>query len=178
MAWNGEAGKPETTFQYYGLKLHPSRVFRVLGKQAPTLARMRLQAWGMSIIESIIRESNASLKHENVVFELLDEAKVDIWNIEGFNSQHLNKAAAGQLTSRMRLAAQLKNFLNAIILDSKDKYEQKQMSFSGFPRQGPGCKSCSFNSHSALGCSSKACKALNAPAPPRTASSSVTGIPA
>jgi len=131
LAYNGTFDDPTTTFQYYNLKIHPSRVIRIFGKEAPSIAAARLQGWGMSEIECILRESNASLKHENVVFELLDEAKVDIWKMKGFNSAALNKAAVGQMTQRLKIASQMKNFLNAICLDKEDDYENKQMSFSG-----------------------------------------------
>lgn len=131
LAWNGIPNEPTTTFSYYGEKIHQSRVAKIIGKEAPSLAKQRLQGWGMSEIECIIRESNSSLKHENVVFELLDEAKVDIWKIKGFNNQVLSKLGQGVTTKRIQYATMIKNFLNAITLDKEDDYEQKQMSFSG-----------------------------------------------
>lgn len=108
-----------------------SRVALVIGEEAPALIRQRLQGYGMSVIECVIREVNLYFKENNVLFELIDEAKIDIWSIDGFNAQTLSKQAKGVTALRLQIATWMKNFLNAIVLDSKDKYEQKQITFSG-----------------------------------------------
>jgi uncharacterized protein len=141
LAWNGIPNAPNTTFSYWpgtmvqtaslGLKIHQSRVAKIIGEEAPSLAAQRLQGWGMSAIECVLREINSYFKEQNVIFELLDEAKVDVWKIKGFNSQLLSAAAQGKTANRLKIAANMKNFLNAITLDSEDDYEQKQLTFSG-----------------------------------------------
>lgn len=118
-------------FSYYGKSVHISRVSKIVGENAPSLARQRLQGWGMSSIECVIREISAYMKNNNVIFELLDEAKIDIWKIKGFNSQVLSQMAAGKTSRRIQMATLMKNYLNAITLDKEDDYEQKQMSFTG-----------------------------------------------
>jgi phage-related protein (TIGR01555 family) len=85
----------------------------------------------MSVIEAVIRECNSYFKEQNVIFELLDEAKVDIWKIKGFNASVLSQIARGQTSSRIQLAQMMKNFLNAVTLDKEDDYEQKQITFGG-----------------------------------------------
>ena len=35
-----------TPFNYYGLDLHASRVLKLVGKEAPSYVRLRLQGWG------------------------------------------------------------------------------------------------------------------------------------
>ena len=57
------------SFDYYGRKVDPSRVIRVVGEEAPALARRRLQGWGMSVIECVLRELNTYLKHQNATEE-------------------------------------------------------------------------------------------------------------
>jgi hypothetical protein len=141
LAWNGIPNSPNTTFSYWpgtmvtnanlGLKIHQSRVARIIGEDAPSLAAQRLQGWGMSSIECVLREVNSYFKEQNVIFELLDEAKVDVWKIKGFNSQMLSQAAQGKTANRLKIAANMKNFLNAITLDSEDDYEQKTLTFAG-----------------------------------------------
>ncbi|CAM5998857.1 unnamed protein product [Sphagnum balticum] len=111
--------------------IHQSRVGRIVGEEAPTLIRQRLQGWGMSTIECVIRQMQLGFKGENAIFELIDEAKVDVWSIDGFNAQTLSKMAMGATSLRLRIATMMKNFLNAIVLDAKDKYEQKQVTFTG-----------------------------------------------
>lgn len=116
---------------YYGKQVHSSRVARIIGEIPPHLVRQRLQGWGMSSIECVIREVNAYFKNNNVIFELLDEAKVDVWKIKGFNAQVLSTLAAGKTSKRIQMATYMKNFLNAITLDKEDDYEQKQVTFTG-----------------------------------------------
>jgi len=156
LMWQGVPNSPNATFAYfpgsgysYGVdsneildneefranipKIHQSRVCKIISEEAPSLVRQRLQGWGMSVIECVIREMNSYFKENNVVFELLDEAKVDIWKINKFNANVLNAIARNQTVGRIQIAQQMKNFLNAVVLDKEDDYEQKQVSFSGLP---------------------------------------------
>ena len=155
LMWQGTPHAPKSSFGYYpgfgyatelGInnddkedfrfsisKLHQSRVAIVMGDEAPSLVRMRLQGWNMSCIECVIREMNSYFKENNVVFELLDEAKVDVWKINKFNANVLNAIARNQTVGRIQIAQFMKNFLNAVVLDKEDDYEQKQVSFAGLP---------------------------------------------
>jgi uncharacterized protein len=118
-------------FDYYGRRVHSSRVIRVVGEEAPSLARRRLQGWGMSVIECVLREINQYNKNQNVLFELLDEAKIDVYKLKDFNSKILSKFAQGKVVNRILLANMIKNFQNAIIIDAEDEYEQKQLTLAG-----------------------------------------------
>jgi len=118
-------------YTYYFQPFHKSRVIKVLGKEAPSFLRRRLQGWGMSELERMIRPLQAYLKAEDVIYELLDEAKIDVWKLEGFNTQILANAAAGKTTQRLGIANLLKNYHRALIMDKDDDYEQKQIAFSG-----------------------------------------------
>ena len=140
--WKGTPNVETSSFMYtpggdfnekmiVAASIHQSRVARVIGEDAPALIRQRLQGWGMSVIECVIRQMQLGFKGENAIFELIDEAKVDVWSIEGFNAQTLSKMAMGATSLRLRIATMMKNFLNAIVLDAKDKYEQKQVTFTG-----------------------------------------------
>lgn len=120
-----------TPFNYYGLDIHRSRVLKIIGKEAPSYVRLRLQGWGMSILEYSIRAVNAYVKFENLLFELLDEAKIDVWKIEGFNTSLASEIATDQIRRRLLLGNELKNFQNGIAMDAEDDYMQKQISFTG-----------------------------------------------
>lgn len=132
LSWNGLPDPALTkSFNYYGRTVDASRVARIVGELPPSLARQRLQGWGMSVIECVIREMSAYFKNNNVIFELLDEAKIDIWKIKGFNAQVLSQLAQNKTARRIQMATYMKNFLNAITLDAEDDYEQKTMTFTG-----------------------------------------------
>jgi hypothetical protein len=79
----------------------------------------------------MVRELNAFLKHNDVIFELLDEAKIDVYSINNFNSSLVTAKGTAQVQKRIQLANQIKNFQNAVIMDTKDKYEQKTLTFGG-----------------------------------------------
>lgn len=120
-----------TPYNYYGLALNRSRVVRMLGPEAPSFIRQRLQGWGMSVLEDSIRAINTYLKFEKLLFELLDEAKIDVYKIKGFNSALASSAGTAAVQRRVQLANQLKNFQSALSMDTEDDYQQKQLTFSG-----------------------------------------------
>lgn len=124
-------GDGETNFNYYGHPVHPSRVLTFKGKEAPSFLRQRLRGWGMSEVERVVTSFNQYLKNNNVIFELLDEAKVDIYKIKDMNSALLSAEGSNAITTRIQYANQIKSFVNALTMDTQDEYEQKTMSFSG-----------------------------------------------
>ncbi len=118
---------------YYGNKVHRSRVLQTIGKEAPSPIRPRLLGWGMSEVEKVVRSINQYLKNQDLVFELLDEAKIDVFKIQGLNEALSTEAATAGVSERIQHANMIKNFLNAITMDTDDEYEQKQISFAGLP---------------------------------------------
>lgn len=118
-------------YNYYGQPIHRSRVLKVNGKDAPSFIRRRLQGWGMSELERTMRGMNAYTKNGDVIYDLLEEAKQDIWMIENLNTKLATTNGQAQIQARLELANRMKNYSNAIIMDSNDKYDQKQLSFGG-----------------------------------------------
>lgn len=132
LIWNYLQGdRMDAPYNYYGETIHKSRVIKITGKDAPSYIRRRLQGWGMSELERCIRSMNSYVKNEDLIYQLLDEAKIDVWRIEGFNVNILSALGQGQTNTRLQIANMLKNFHRAIIMDKNDEYEQKQISFSG-----------------------------------------------
>lgn len=118
-------------FNYYGHVLEKSNLIKLMGKEAPSLLRGQFGGWGMSELEKIVRSFNQFLKHQSVSFELLDEAKLDVFKVQGFNSSIATKNGAALTAQRIGLAAQIKNYQNALVLDKEDDYEQKTIQFTG-----------------------------------------------
>ncbi|MDD5301522.1 MAG: DUF1073 domain-containing protein [Elusimicrobia bacterium] len=118
-------------YDFYGLKVHASRVMTLCGKRAPFLIRDQLAGWGLSEIQRMSEDFNGYMRTKNAKFELMLEAKVDVFNIDGYKSQ-LASPMASQLTQRrIALINRYKSFNNAMILDKNDQYTQKQVSFAG-----------------------------------------------
>ena len=126
--WQYVADAP---FNYYGVQLDSTRAIRVLGREAPSFIRQRLQGWGMSELERCMREINTYIKFQNLLFELVDEAKIDVYKIEQFNEQLATAQGTALITARIQLSNLLKNYRNALVVDKQDDYEQKQIAFSG-----------------------------------------------
>ena len=118
-------------YTYYGVRVHNSRVLRIEGKEAPSLVRPRLRGWGMSEMERLVRSINQYFKNQDVVFELLDEAKVDVYRIKDLNSTLFGKNGSTAVAERVAIANAQKNYNNAVMMDVKDEYEQKQITFAG-----------------------------------------------
>ena len=123
--------KSETPYNYYGHVVHKSNVIKLKNKEAPSLIRGQFGGWGVSELEKIQRSYNQYMKHQNVSYELLDEAKVDVFKVNGFNSQITTQSGTQKTIARFSNAAKIKNYQNAVVLDKDDDYEQKQVSFSG-----------------------------------------------
>lgn len=118
-------------YGFYGKKLDASRVITILGKRAPFLIRAQLSDWGMSEIERMVEDFNLFVRGRNVIYEVLEEAKVDVYSLDGFTAQLATANGTGLTTRRIQTMNQIKNFNNALILDKKDEYTQKQLSFGG-----------------------------------------------
>jgi uncharacterized protein len=118
-------------FLFYGHRLHRSRVITMCGLEAPYLRKWQLQGWGMSEVERMIEDFNKYLKTSNVLYELLEQAKLDVYQMEGFNAQLLTSKGTSRTMNKIQKMNELKNFNRAIVLDAKDKYEQKQLTFAG-----------------------------------------------
>lgn len=130
--WNPwETDKPELLYNYYGVRLNRTRVLPICGKVAPSFIKPRLRGWGMSELERVVRSINSYLKNQDLIFELLDEAKIDVYQLNGFNTAMLTANGTKVAERRVQVSNSLKSYLNALILDTNDKYEQKQLSFSG-----------------------------------------------
>ena len=118
-------------YLYYGEKIDWSRVIRIMGREAPSRVRNLLQGWGMSELERCLREIQSYIKFQTVVFELVDEAKIDIYRLEQLNDLLSTAQGTAAAVLRIQMANLIKNYKSAVILDKEDEYDQKQLTFSG-----------------------------------------------
>jgi phage-related protein (TIGR01555 family) len=118
-------------YNYYGHRLNKTHIIKLNGKIAPSLIRGQFGGWGVSELERLVRPYNQFLKHQDVVFELLDESKVDVFKIQGFNSSIASRDGAMLTSRRINVASKIKNYQNALVVDKEDDYEQKTLAFGG-----------------------------------------------
>lgn len=121
----------DTPFTVQGHAVHKSRVIILKGKEIPPLYRSIGRGWGMSILEPLVRTLNKGVKNENVIFELLDESKMDVFSFYGLNDALQDENATDMISKRVQYASMVKNYMKALLLDSEDQYQQKQIHFNG-----------------------------------------------
>ncbi len=129
-----ELGSPQRVSEYYdfyGKRVHESRVLTIKGKEAPYILRWQLAGWGMSEIERMVEDFNRYIKTNEVLYELLHEAKIDVYRLKDLNANLATAAGTAGTQRRVQLMNQLKSFQDALVLDMNDEYEQKQLTFSG-----------------------------------------------
>ena len=118
-------------YSYYGLQVHNTRVLPLKGIVAPSFIRPRLRGWGLSVIEGLVMSINQFMKTKNLTYEVLDEFKMDIFKIKGFNSALMTDEGTNGIVKRVQLANQQKNYQNALTMDTEDDHISKQLSFAG-----------------------------------------------
>jgi len=127
-------------YDYYGEKLHRSRVMRMNGLTAPSFIRPRLRGWGFSVVEALIRSINQYLKATDLGFEVLDEFKLDVYKIKNLVNTLLSPNGASKIQQRVQMANWQKNYQNALVMDSEDDFDHKQLSFSGLAETMEGIR--------------------------------------
>lgn len=132
---------PDVAFyNYYGINLHESRVMLMRGIEAPSFIRPRLRGWGVSTIEILINSINQYLKANNLIFEVLDEFKVDVYKMKNLVNTLLSKDGSQRVFDRIQLANLQKNYQNAITMDSEDDFVSKELSFTGIAETMQGIR--------------------------------------
>lgn len=127
-------------YDYYGEKIHKSRVLRLKGLVAPSFIRPRLRGWGFSVVEALVNSINQYLKTNNLVFEVLDEFKIDIYKIKNLANTLLSANGSQKIQERVQLANQQKNFQNAVTMDAEDDFLTKELTFTGIAETMQGIR--------------------------------------
>ena len=129
--WEAYASAMTDYYIFYGTRIHSSRVMTLTGKAAPFLIRWQLQGWGMSEIERMVEDFNIYIRTRNVLYDILNEAKVDVYRLNGLADAMISDESTAIIQQRIQNTNQLKNFNNALLLDKEDEYETKQLTFTG-----------------------------------------------
>ena len=112
-------------------RIHSSRIFPITGKEAPFIIMQRVNGWGISVFEQVFSDMSQYFKAGNVLFELLDEAKVDVIKLATLQTA-LSSGNSDQVLQKMLdLIANNLNYKSKLLISKDDDYDQKQISFSG-----------------------------------------------
>lgn len=118
-------------YSYYGVQVHKSRVMRLKGLTAPSFLRPRLRGWGFSVVEALIRPLNQYLKGTDLTFEVTDEFKIDIYKIKNYVNVLMSGEGEKAVAKRINFGNWQKNYQNALVMDTEDEWDHKQLSFAG-----------------------------------------------
>lgn len=130
--WELTQNMPGTeSYTFYGKMIHKSRVLKIKGKEAPSVIRRQLNGWGMSEVERMVEDFNSYIKTKSVTYDLLTEAKVDVYRLKGFSQQLITAAGTAKTIARIQTMNAMKSTNNAVLLDLEDEFEQKQITFTG-----------------------------------------------
>jgi phage-related protein (TIGR01555 family) len=126
---------PETSFYLRGHEIHPSRFYKMRNEQLPFPLDCQVQGWGMSEIEKVMDCVNMFIETKKGLFQLICENKIDVFYRNGMAEQLASAGNQGseKVIKSMELVNQLKNYQNAIVLDSLDRWERKTIDFAGWP---------------------------------------------
>lgn len=127
-------------YNYYGEQVHKSRVMRLKGMTSPSFIRPRLRGWGFSVVETLVRSLNQYLKATDLSFEVLDEFKVDVYKIKNLVNSLVSAQGQQNVKQRIAMANYQKNYQNAIVMDSEDDWDHKQLSFAGLAEAMAGIR--------------------------------------
>lgn len=111
--------------------IHESRLIIVKGKEAPYQIMQRVNGWGISVYEQIFQDMSSFFKARNVIFELLDESKIDILKLDSLQAAIQSSSGEQALQRMVDMVARNKNYKSQITLSTADEYDQKQIRFSG-----------------------------------------------
>lgn len=118
-------------YSYYSEKVHKTRVMRMKGLVSPAFVRPRLRGWGISVVEALVRSINQYIKSTDLMFEVLDEFKLDVYKIKNLVNTLASPDGTEQVKRRITMSNWQKNYQNALVMDSEDDFDHKQISFAG-----------------------------------------------
>lgn len=127
-------------YNYYSKLIHKTRVLPLKGDEAPSFIRPRLRGWGISCVETLIRSMNQYLKATDLGFEVLDEFKLDVYKVKNLVNTLMSPTGTQSVKTRIQLMNWQKNYQNAVVLDSEDEFDHKQLSFAGLAEAMEGIR--------------------------------------
>ena len=113
------------------VKIHPSRVVRLIGNPTPLLSIG--QAWGDSILLSIDDAVKQAGTAAQSLVALIQEAKTDIVKIPDLMNNLSTAEYEQKLLERFSLAGTTRSVVNTYILDSEEEWQRSQTNFSSLP---------------------------------------------
>lgn len=131
--WFGEPEYWQVHSESLGaVRVHPSRVIAFQG--ARRLDRdVNAEWWGDSVLEAVYDAVHHAALSNAGIAGLIHEAKLDVIKIPNLSQNLSTEEYANKLVKRFTLANQMKSLVNALVMDSEEEWQQKQLSFANLP---------------------------------------------
>lgn len=114
------------------IKVHPSRVVRLLGKPMPSIdSQPTFAGFGDSVLNLIDNAIKNAASTADGIAALVQEAKVDIIKVPGFMDNVHKAEYRSKMLERYSLANISKSIVNTIILDGAEEWERVTAVFAG-----------------------------------------------
>lgn len=113
--------------------IHPSRMICFHGLPVPPMHTTTPEDrfWGMSVVENCDEPVQQATTASAGFASLIDEAKIDVYRLAGLVETLMQPDGEAKLTERVRATNTGKSVHRAVILDSEDEWEQRQLTLAG-----------------------------------------------
>jgi len=126
-------GNPEYyTISRGGQRIHHTRLYKMQGSLTTLMELEKQNYWGNSIFTSLFDPIADSQTVSQSISNLIYEANVDVYHLEGLNSL-IAEGADDLVIKRLKIAHEMKSIINGIALDAEDKYDKKSNNFTTLP---------------------------------------------
>lgn len=116
------------------LKIHPSRVIRLIGVPPIDPLRGTTDGWGNSIMQSVNTAlRNVALSTQGVA-SLIDELKIDVISVPNLSKQLSTPDGSDRVTERFAYANMMKSMYNMILLGDNETWDRKEVNFNAMPQ--------------------------------------------
>lgn len=125
-------GKASKTYDY-GVRIHPSRVIRMIGNELPDERTAGINAWGDSVLQVVDDAIKATGTVIGGIATMVVDAKMDVINIPGLATKLADEDGSAKLLRRFTMANTMKSLVNTLLLDEKETWNRVTTAFAGLP---------------------------------------------
>lgn len=129
------ANQNSTAFQTE-MKIHPSRVIRLIGEELPDTENLggSGDGWrGDSVLQAVDDVIRATSLVNQGIAGLIHDMKLDIFKIPGFSQMIGDDTYKAKLQNRLQLANTSKSLFNSLAMDAEEELSRNQTNFAGLP---------------------------------------------
>ena len=121
----------DTTQRVTAVRIHPSRMVRLIGLDAPD--PMTNSGWGDPLLQVI----NDSVSSAGTVMQslatMIHEAKIDVVKVPGLTEIFSTTEGTNRMIKRFTEANVAKSVINAILIDGQEEWQRIGTNFQGMP---------------------------------------------